>query len=316
MARTTNHDRVLALVRAEPGLTDTEIRRRTGIQPHQQVNQICRSLSAAGLSKRVPGPDGRIINVPAPGATALAPPAISPATKASMQTPAVSTRRTLPKQAPTGLSALRFADCLFVLACSGTKRRGNARPMGKSVLNALPEPLNKELTDRRRRNAAAAGVDESTLLAAIERYDGTLYKSARSAAMALVDRGARVLIISGGYGLVQPNESIGMYEQVFRPAMWPNRLIERCLAGFAEANEVTQVIGVLSATTGYSTVFRRTRWPQRVEDVILASPQSAPGAMVKAPRAQGEWITAIAENGRLPESWTSSDGLQMEITHQ
>ena len=59
MARTTNRDLVLALIRAEPGLTDTEIRKRTGIEPHQQVNQICRSLAAAGLSKRVSGPHGR-----------------------------------------------------------------------------------------------------------------------------------------------------------------------------------------------------------------------------------------------------------------
>lgn len=35
MAHTTNGDRVLALIRAEPGLTDTEIRMRTDIQPHQ-----------------------------------------------------------------------------------------------------------------------------------------------------------------------------------------------------------------------------------------------------------------------------------------
>ncbi|MDF1595720.1 MAG: hypothetical protein P1T08_06445 [Acidimicrobiia bacterium] len=172
------------------------------------------------------------------------------------------------------------------------------------------------MSDRRRHNAASAGVDESTLLPAAQRYEGTFYKAGRSALRELADQAARIVIISGGYGLVLPDEPIGMYEQVFRPAMWPNRLIERCLAGFAEANKVIQVIGVLSATTGYSTVFRRTRWPKHVEDVILASPRSAPGAMVKAPRAQGEWMTAIAERGRLPESRTSSDGLQMEITRQ
>ena len=92
-----------------------------------------------------------------------------------------------------------------------------------------------------------------------------------------------------------------MYEQVFRPAMWPTRLIERCLAGFAEVNEVRQVIGVLSATTGYSTVFRRTRWPRQVDEVILASPESTTGAMVKAPRAQGEWLAAFAELRRASD---------------
>ena len=129
------------------------------------------------------------------------------------------------------------------------------------MLDALPHGLARELSDRRRLNAVSANVDESTLLPAAERYEGTFYTAGRSAIRNLADQGARVLIISGGYGLVLANESIGMYEQVFRPAMWPTRLIERCLAGFAEVNEVRQVIGVLSATTGYSTVFRRTRWP-------------------------------------------------------
>ena len=51
----TNRERVLALLRTEPvGLTDSEIRERTGIQPHQEVNQVCRSLARAGLIKRAP----------------------------------------------------------------------------------------------------------------------------------------------------------------------------------------------------------------------------------------------------------------------
>ena len=61
----TNRERVLALIRSNPmGLTDSEIRERTGIQPHQQVNQICRTLEQTGRIKRVTGPKGRIINIP------------------------------------------------------------------------------------------------------------------------------------------------------------------------------------------------------------------------------------------------------------
>lgn len=104
-----------------------------------------------------------------------------------------------------------------------------------------------------------------------------------------------------------------MYEQVFRPAMWPNRIIERCLSALAENSGVRTVVGVLSASTGYATVFRRTRWPSTTE-VLLASPETSMGGMVKAPRAQGEWLAAVAASGRFGEAWTSSDGLRMEVS--
>ena len=61
---TTNVDRVLALIRAVPGLTDGELGNRSGIAPHQQINMICRKLVARGLITRRRGPDGRITNVP------------------------------------------------------------------------------------------------------------------------------------------------------------------------------------------------------------------------------------------------------------
>ena len=60
-----NRERVLELVRSEPGLTDSEIRKRTGIEPHQQVNQICRRFAAKGLTWRPTGPKRFLINVPA-----------------------------------------------------------------------------------------------------------------------------------------------------------------------------------------------------------------------------------------------------------
>ena len=49
----TNRERVLALLRYEPdGLTESEVRERTGIQPHQQVNK------SAGASLRPASSNG------------------------------------------------------------------------------------------------------------------------------------------------------------------------------------------------------------------------------------------------------------------
>ena len=61
-----NRDVVLETIRSAPeGLTDAEIVKRTGIRPHQQVNQICRRLADAGEIIRGPGVNRLVVNRPA-----------------------------------------------------------------------------------------------------------------------------------------------------------------------------------------------------------------------------------------------------------
>ena len=43
-------------------LDDDQLSDRTAIRPRQQVNQICRALERAGLTRRYLGPDGKIVN--------------------------------------------------------------------------------------------------------------------------------------------------------------------------------------------------------------------------------------------------------------
>jgi hypothetical protein len=43
-------------------LDDDQLSVRTGIQPRQQVNQICRTLERLGQTRRYLGPDGKIVN--------------------------------------------------------------------------------------------------------------------------------------------------------------------------------------------------------------------------------------------------------------
>ena len=181
------------------------------------------------------------------------------------------------------------------------------------MISNLPPRLADELVDQRVRNAVMARVDESVLRSAVERYDGHFYDSGRSAIEALLDRSAEVLIVSGGYGLVLPDEAIGDYSCEFQPKMWPDCLIERCLAAMVVESGIKQVVGVMSATTNYAKVFRRTMWSSTVESVHLLTPESVDGARVYGPRAQGEALATIAEIGALPADWTSIDGLAMEV---
>lgn len=310
----TDRERVLALLRSEPvGLTDSEIRERTGIEPHQQVNQICRSLAQAGLIERRAGPQGRLVNLP---------PASRPATSLPVRGLAARPGSGSLAQVSAGRAAahemprLSTSTTLFILPCSGSKRRGGRRTAarGSSVLRALPRGLAAELRARRCENASRAKLDESALLPAAERYTGTLYQAAGDALDVLAGSGAGLLIISGGYGVVRPVEPIGWYDQPFRNAMWPNGLVARCLAACADATGATAVVALISATTQYARAFRTARWPDRVEHVLHVWPEPVAGAMVKAPRAQGEALQALSRDQPLPRGWTSSDGLGLQIT--
>ena len=310
----TNRERVLALLRSEPvGLTDSEIRERAGIQPHQQVNQICRSLAQAGLIERRAGPQGRLVNLPPASLPVTSLPVRGLAARAGSGK--LSHERAGPADADE-MPRLSASTTLFVLPCSGSKRRGGRRTAarGTSVLRSLPRGLAAELRTRRSENALRAKLDESALLPAAERYIGTLYQAAGDALDVLAGSGADLLIISGGYGVVRPSEPIGWYDQEFRNAMWPNGVVARCLAAYADATGATAVIGVLSATTQYARVFRSVRWPDRVDHVLHVWPEPTAGAMVKAPRAQGEALKVFSRNQPLLPDWTSSNGLGMQIT--
>ena len=217
-----------------------------------------------------------------------------------------------------GLPRLALPDTLVVIPCSGGKRRGGGTTdvTGVSILDALPAGLAAKLQSRRANNAKSALLDESDLLPAAERNNGYLYRSAGAAVDALVKASAGVLIMSGGYGVVCAAEPIGWYEQVFRPSKWPDGLVGRCIAGYAEAAKATTVVGLFSATTEYAKTFRSTPWPESVQNVFQVSPRARArdGAQIKAPRALGEALTEISRHQELPSSWTSSDGLPIEVT--
>ena len=308
----TNREQVHALIRSEPaGLTDTEIRERTSIRPHQQVNQICLKLARQGLTVRHAGPDGRLRNFSIDGASVHSRSEQRPGPRAVLRP-----HERVAAAALFEVPQLSISNTLFVLPCSGAKRSGG-RSMGShqgSVLNCLPHALAAELRACRSGNATMAQLDESSLLPAAERYTGTLYRAADDALDVLARAGADLLIISGGYGVVRPTEAIGWYDQQFRNSMWPNGVVARCLAAYADAIGATTVVGLLSGTTQYVRAFRSARWPGAVEHVHHVWPQPVAGAMVKAPRAQGEALKEFSRDGRLRASWRSSDGLGMQMT--
>jgi len=60
---TTNTQRLIETLRQWPSLDDDQLARQSGIQPRQQVNQICRRLEGLGTLHRKRGPEGKIVNI-------------------------------------------------------------------------------------------------------------------------------------------------------------------------------------------------------------------------------------------------------------
>ncbi len=297
-----NRDRILELLRAsERPLSDSEIRRRTGIEPHQQVNQICRSLAAAGLIDRRQGSEGRLVN--------------SAVGTARFEEIADDAGRSEASAHPGGLPELELEGALIVIPCSGRKRRGGTEGTdGASVVDWLPEELAMELSAARQRNAPSSRLDESRTMPAVERYAGMLFEAAADALERIQEAGAEVVIVSGGYGVVSSGEAIGWYAQPFAERMWPEGLVARCLGAYAESIEATAVVGLLAGTTAYAKMFREVRWPATVESAWLVSPElHGGGAQVKVPRAIGEALAEIADGGSLRADWASSDGVPLRV---
>ena len=63
MSAGSHRERVAAAIRiSSQPLDDDQIAARTAISPRQPVNQICRALERAGMVRRRPGPDDKIVN--------------------------------------------------------------------------------------------------------------------------------------------------------------------------------------------------------------------------------------------------------------
>jgi hypothetical protein len=146
---------------------------------------------------------------------------------------------------------------------------------------------------------------------ALLRYSGQLYKHGSASIGRAVAAGQRVLIVSGGYGLILANEPIGWYERRFHLSDWPHDLLEECILDYVRHEGIRSVIAVMSGTTDYAKLIKRVKWRRAGLLATLVSPVvDGGGAMVKVPRAQGQAIATLINTG-INQEWRSSDSLSL-----
>ena len=206
-----------------------------------------------------------------------------------------------------------FKDTLLLIPCSAAKQRGSKPSKGVSILSMLDPDRASMLSNARAALREKAKVDEKTLMPAYLRYSGELYQHGSAAIGRAVAAGQRVLIISGGYGLLLADEPIGMYEKRFVPSDWPDRLLEGCILDYALHERVSSVVAIVSCTTNYAKLVRRVDWKGAGLVAKLLSPViQGGGAMKKVPRAQGQAVAALID-ANLPQIWRSSDSLCLKV---
>jgi hypothetical protein len=150
------------------------------------------------------------------------------------------------------LDGLDASRCLFIIPCSASKRQ-RGRPGAPVTAEAsLAEARQNVLAD------PDSHTDESLVMPAWQRYDGHLYRAAAPVLPELV-AAKRLLILSGGYGLLEGGDVIGHYNRIMRARDWPRDLLERLLADRA-ADSGLDIVAVASYTTDYVKVLRRTPW--------------------------------------------------------
>lgn len=103
------------------------------------------------------------------------------------------------------------------------------------------------------RQGLLAHVDlRSTVAAALDRYSGRMYevqgfREAVAAAHAAPQ--SRVLILSGAYGMVLPDEFIHLYDQRMNAHYWKEHGLGTALGEFIEAGRFRRVVAFVSRST-------------------------------------------------------------------
>ncbi len=308
MTQQTHAQRIVELLRQRAGLDDDEIAKALSIEPRQTVNQVCNRLAKRNVIRRERGLSGKIVNRLIGDHASLAVNVLHQSWPGPDKVP--ERRRFIGRSlVPTILK-----KTLVVIPCCKAKQNYTGLgEKGPSIIDDLPDHLAQELRQARNSVIEKAKIDETTLIPAWHRYDGALYKEhGRRAVGALMEAGARVLVLSGGYGLLLAAEPIGMYEGALRPAWWPDDILQRCLIAYAKRHELASVRALASATSSYRGVLDRIKWREAgIYDAMLLTPQVVLGQR-KSPATIGEALMAL-HDGTLTTDWQSSYGLYLDV---
>jgi len=194
-----------------------------------------------------------------------------------------------------------LSDTLLLIPCSAGKR-GVADPglSPRRLVEFLGEDASNILTEGRELAFARRGVTleaDSEVRSAISYYSGQPYKNKefRESLLQGLERGLHCLIISGGYGLLLPEEPINRYGAHLptqTASVWRKR-IPLILRDYVQRHGITRTIGVFSS--GYANVVPDDLTGDDCREVPRIEAQDTGSAQTVVPRKVGESLVRILD---------------------
>ncbi|WP_340682384.1 hypothetical protein LCL61_27390 [Amycolatopsis coloradensis] len=187
----------------------------------------------------------------------------------------------------TVLDTIDPREALTILGPSKAKIRGG--DASGETGEAWPEPLLHARADVLERSK----VDNGGLRQAWLRYTGNFYRNA-GGALAEAAGSGRLLLLSGGYGILRADEPIAYYDRKLKLGDWPSGVLESAVLGEARRIGATKVVTFVSASADYAKLIRRIPWDtSEIGGVLVTIDFHGGGAQVEVPRrlahAFGAW---------------------------
>jgi len=198
---------------------------------------------------------------------------------------------------------------LILIPCSAGKNHYNESSFSpkdeESIFDFLTTDAANRLTGGRAAVEPIASIEQNAVSQySLDLYDGFMYRTAgfKSSVLDFLRRGIGHLgIISGGYGLVLPNEKIYKYSCRLSDSknIWLKHGFPYIVSEFAAVIKAKHIVGFFGGTTDYAKLIRKVCWlHDDLESVRIyhPTPDDKGGYLQRTPIFLGKAVTHFLQS--------------------
>lgn len=208
-----------------------------------------------------------------------------------------------------GSIGLDNKEILILFPCSGAKQRG-------AITEIFGEDNEKKATDyldttrayliAGRKGMSSYIDNDSQLMSALDRYSGSLYSIdnfKETVRASYLMKNVHILIMSGAYGILLPNERIHYYKRPINAQYWKQNRLPDVIEEYIEKNNISHVYGFFSFSTDYIKIMKGINWNRlrHIANLEIARTyyvdfRGSGGAQVIVPQTTGMLIVSFIKS--------------------